>query len=93
MDNLLAGNWLLPFGGVAYRCVVQRHYLWKIIPGASRTPFRGQPKSVRLPPGIVFAFIPESLFGISPERCSASPRNPVRLRPESRGEVRPETFL
>ena len=26
------------------------------------------------------------MFGINPERCSASPRNPVRLRPESPGE-------
>src|SRR6185369_16727624 len=41
--------------------------------GPSRTPFRGWPKSVRLPPGILFAFIPES--------CSTSTRNAVRLHP------------
>jgi hypothetical protein len=41
--------------------------------GVSRTLFRGRPKSVRLPPGILFAF--------SPESCSGSSRNPVRLHP------------
>src|SRR5436190_24140627 len=39
--------------------------------GPSRTPFRSWLKSVRLPPGILFAFIPES--------CSTSTRNAVRL--------------
>src|SRR5450759_1244282 len=42
--------------------------------GASRTAFRGRPESVRLQPGI--------LFGFTPECCSASARNPVRLAPE-----------
>src|SRR4051794_18713138 len=41
--------------------------------GSRRTAFRGWPKSVRLPPGILFAFIPES--------CSGSTRNAVRLHP------------
>src|SRR3954454_9861314 len=41
--------------------------------GPSRTPFQVRPKSVRLPPGILFAFILES--------CSESTRNAVRLHP------------
>ena len=41
--------------------------------GASRTGFRGGSKSVRLAPGILFAFIPESRSG--------SARNAVRLHP------------
>jgi integrase/recombinase XerD len=41
--------------------------------GPRRTLFRGKPKSVRLQPGILFAFIPES--------CSGSTRNAVRLHP------------
>jgi hypothetical protein len=29
----------------------------------------------------VFGFVPESVFGFSPEWCSESARNPVRLHP------------
>jgi hypothetical protein len=51
---------------------VQRRYLWKSFRGKpNRIP--GQAKSVRLPPGILFAF--------SPESCSDSTRNAVRLHP------------
>jgi hypothetical protein len=54
---------------------VQRRCLWKSIGAKSNiiTSFRGLPKSVRLHPGILFAFIPES--------CSGSARNAVRLHP------------
>jgi hypothetical protein len=44
------------------------------------------PGIVKAIPGLgpkPFAFPPESLFAFSPERCSRSPRNPFRLRPES----------
>src|SRR5664279_170988 len=61
---------------------VQRRLPVENVPGASRTAFRGQPKSVRLQPGIRVRLAPGMLFGISPESCSASPRNAVRLAPE-----------
>jgi hypothetical protein len=51
---------------------VQRRYLWKSFRAKSNT-IPGMPKSVRLPPGILFAFIPE--------RCSESARKAVRLHP------------
>ena len=41
--------------------------------GPSRTPFRGMQKNVRVPPGILFAFIPEL--------CSESARYAVRPHP------------
>src|SRR4030095_431527 len=53
--------WKGPFPGVD----VQRRLRVENVPGVSRTAFRGQPKSVRLQPGI--------LFGFTPERCSACP--------------------
>src|SRR5216684_4121381 len=70
--------WKGPLPGVD----VQRRLPVENVPGASRTGFRGQPKSVRLQPGIHVRLHPGMLFGISPESCSASPRNAVRLAPE-----------
>src|SRR6476646_3435947 len=70
--------WKCPLPGVD----VQRRLPVENVPGASRTGFRGQPKSVRLQPGIRVRLHPGMLFGISPESCSASPRNAVRLAPE-----------
>jgi hypothetical protein len=70
--------WKGPLPGVD----VQRRLPVENVPGASRTAFRGQPKSVRLQPGIRVRLAPGMLFGISPESCSASPRNTVRLAPE-----------
>jgi hypothetical protein len=75
VDILLAGNepslWR-----VAYRVDVQRRHRWKSFRSKpNRIPaFRRGPKSVRLPPGILFAFIPEL--------CSGSAGNAVRLHPE-----------
>src|ERR1017187_826392 len=70
--------WKGPLPGVD----VQRRLPVGNVPGASRTAFRGQPKSVRLQPGIRVRLAPGMLFGISPESCSASSRNAVRLAPE-----------
>src|ERR1019366_4673764 len=70
--------WKGPLPGVD----VQRRLPVENIPGASRTAFRGRPKSVRLRPGIRVRLQPGMVFGISPESCSASPRNAVRLAPE-----------
>src|ERR1017187_6477815 len=73
--------WKGPLPGVD----VQRRLPVENIPGASRTAFRGRPKSVRLRPGIRVRLQPGMVFGISPESCSASPRNAVRLVPEYAG--------
>src|ERR1019366_8665946 len=70
--------WKGPLPGVD----VQRRLPVENIPGASRTAFRGRPKSVRLQPGIRVRLQPGMVFGISPESCSASARNAVRLAPE-----------
>src|ERR1039457_3356563 len=70
--------WKGPLPGVD----VQRRLPGENIPGASRTAFRGRPESVRLRPGIRVRLQPGMVFGISPESCSASPRNAVRLAPE-----------
>src|ERR1039458_1202173 len=70
--------WKGPLPGVD----VQRRLPVENMPGASRTAFRGRPKSVRLRPGIRVRLQPGMVFGISPESCSASPRNAVRLAPE-----------
>ncbi|MGI8740966.1 MAG: hypothetical protein ACR2NN_00060, partial [Bryobacteraceae bacterium] len=40
-------------------------------------------KTVRLPAGITVRVQPGILFVFTPERSSRSPRNPVRLAPES----------
>ena len=50
---------------------------------ASRKPFRARAKTVRLPAGITVRLQPGILFVFTPERFSRSPRNPVRLPPES----------
>src|SRR6476646_575267 len=70
--------WKGPLPGVD----VRRRLPGENVPGPSRTGFRGQPKSVRLQPGIGVRLHPGMLFGISPKSCSASPRNAVRLAPE-----------
>src|SRR5271170_625124 len=49
----------------------------------SRKPFRDWAKTVRLPAGITVRLQPGILFVFTPECFSRSPRNPVRLRPES----------
>src|SRR5450432_106774 len=83
MDFLLAGNRFSLLKGSTARVDVQRRLPVEIIPGASRTAFRDRPKSVRLAPGIRVRLQPGIVFGISPESCSASARNSVRLAPES----------
>src|SRR5579859_4832113 len=50
---------------------------------ASRKPFRAQAKTVRLPAGITVRLQPGILFVFTPESFSRSPRNPFRLAPES----------
>src|SRR5664279_4402843 len=52
---------------------VQRRLPVENVPGASRTAFRGQPKSVRLQPGIRVRLAPGILFGFTPECCSPCP--------------------
>src|SRR5258707_14439021 len=83
MDSLLAGKLFLPFGGrLACHCDVQRRCLWKSF-RASRKPFRAPAKTVRLRAGITVRLQPGILFVFTPESFSRSPRNPVRLAPES----------
>jgi len=72
MDVLLAGNEPSLWKGRLPALNVQRCYLWKSFRAKSNT-IPGRAESVRLPPGILFAFIPES--------CSESTRNAVRLHP------------
>ena len=50
---------------------------------ASRKRFRARAKTVRLPVGITVHLQPGILFVFTPESFSRSPRNPVRLAPES----------
>ena len=50
---------------------------------ASRKPFRDRAKTVRLPAGITVRLQPGIPFVFIPESFSRSPRNPVRLAPES----------
>jgi hypothetical protein len=53
---------------------------------ATRKPFRARAKTVRLPVGITVRLQPGNLFVFIPESFSRSPRNPVRLAPESAHE-------
>jgi predicted DNA-binding transcriptional regulator AlpA len=62
--------------------VQRRPALWKSF-RASRKPFRDRAKTVRLPAGIAVRVQPGILFAFTPESFSRSPRNPVRLAPES----------
>src|ERR1700682_2781587 len=50
---------------------------------ATRKPFRARAKTVRLPVGIAVRLQPGILFVFTPESFSRSPRNPFRLAPES----------
>src|SRR5712691_4947247 len=50
---------------------------------ATRKPFRARAKTVRLPDGIAVRLQPGILFVFTPESFSRSPRNPFRLAPES----------
>src|SRR6266404_4764680 len=50
---------------------------------ATRKPFRARAKTVRLPVGITVRLQPGIPFAFTPESFSRSPRNPFRLRPES----------
>jgi hypothetical protein len=52
---------------------------------ASRKRFRARPKTVRLPVGITVRLQPGIPFAFTPESFSRSPRNPFRLAPESAG--------
>jgi hypothetical protein len=52
---------------------------------ASRKPFRDRAKTVRLPAGITVRLQPGIPFAFIPESFSRSPRNPFRLPPESAG--------
>jgi hypothetical protein len=74
MDSLLAGK-LPPFQGrLACHCDVQRCYdLWK-----SFRDQRERHSGIGRKP---FTFPPESLFAFSPESCSSSFRNAVRVHP------------
>src|SRR5579859_4832112 len=75
MDSLLAGTLILPLEGSLCRCDVQRRCAYKNIPGIAKAiPGSGENRSpsrrnhcspsarnpVRLHPGIVFTFAPES---------------------------------
>src|SRR5271166_6569663 len=51
--------------------------------GARRKRFRARTKTVRLPVGITVRLQPGIPFVFTPESFSRSPRNPVRLAPES----------
>src|SRR5450631_4203889 len=69
------GQWILPTGRVPYPALMSSAvYLWKT--------FREQAEQHSGVGQKVFGFVPESVFGFSPEWCSASPRNAVRLAPE-----------
>jgi single-strand DNA-binding protein len=58
------GQKILPIrAGSLTRCGCPAPLLVENIPGASRTAFRGCTKSVRLQPGMMFAFSPESCSG------------------------------
>jgi hypothetical protein len=50
---------------------------------ATRKPFRAPAKTVRLPAGIAVRLQPGILFVFTPESFSRSPRSPFRLDPES----------
>ena len=84
MDSLLGRQADPPLAGeVSCHCDVQRRNgLWKLFrTNSNAIPDRAN--AVRLPAGITVRFQPGIVFAISSERCSRSPRNPVRLRPES----------
>ena len=83
MDSLLAGTLILPWKGHCAGYVVQRRCAGGNHSGLSGKPFRDQAKTVRLPAGITVRLQPGILFVFTPESFSRSPRNPVRLAPES----------
>jgi hypothetical protein len=82
MDSLLAGTLILPLEGSLCRCDVQRRCAYKNIPGIVKA-IPGSSETVRLPPGIAVRLQPGILFVFTPESFSRSPRNPFRLAPES----------
>jgi hypothetical protein len=65
------------------RCDVQRRCTCRKTFRASRKPFRARAKTVRLPSGITVRLQPGIVFVFTPESFSRSPRNPFRLAPES----------
>jgi hypothetical protein len=83
MDSLLAGTLILPWKGHCAGYDVQRRCACGNHSGLSRKPFRDQAKTVRLPAGITIRLQLGILFVFTPESFSRSPRNPVRLAPES----------
>src|SRR5450755_4257951 len=83
MDSLLAGTLILPWKGHCAGYDVQRRCACGNHSGQSRKPFRDRTKTVRLPAGITVRLQPGIVFVFTPERFSRSPRNPVRLAPES----------
>src|SRR5258708_19666949 len=83
MDSLLAGTLILPLEGSLCRYDVQRRCACGNHSGPSRKPFRDRAKTVRLPAGITVRLQPGIVFAFIPECFSRSPRNPFRLAPES----------
>jgi hypothetical protein len=55
----------------------------EIIPDHRESHSGIQRKTIRLPAGITVRLQPGIVFVFTPERFSRSPRNPVRLAPES----------
>jgi hypothetical protein len=64
-------------------CCPTSFSLWKSF-WRNRTRFRDRPETVRPHRGIGVHLHPGILFGFTPERRSASSRNPVHLCPDSR---------
>src|SRR5450759_4939136 len=83
MDSLLAGTLILPWRVHCAEIMSSAAPPCGNHSGPSRKRFRAHAKTVRLPAGIPVRFQPGILFVFTPERFSRSPRNPVRLAPES----------
>src|ERR1700682_768478 len=60
---------------------------------ATRKPFRARAKTVRLPVGITVRLQPGIPFAFTPESFSRSPRNPFRLAPESADKPHKPHFM
>src|SRR5450755_4655724 len=83
MDSLLAGTLILPWRVHCAGYDVQRRGAAEKTFRATRKPFRARAKTVRLPVGITVRLQPGIPFAFTPESFSRSPRNPFRLAPES----------
>src|SRR5437879_2564296 len=82
MDSLLAGTLILPWSVHCAGYDVQRRCACQNIPGNAKA-IPGSGETVRLPVGIAVRLQPGILFVFTPESFSRSPRNPFRLAPES----------